>query len=103
MIATIEELCKTSGKSLKALERDLGFGNGTIRRWNTNSPSVDKVQKVADYFGVSVGFILGGEEIKKEASEEAPVDGELAQAIVGMSEAEQQQVLQYIRFLKSQR
>ena len=40
------------------LEKTLGFGNGTIKKWGESSPSVDKLKKVADYFGVSVDYFL---------------------------------------------
>ncbi|MCL2592750.1 MAG: helix-turn-helix transcriptional regulator [Defluviitaleaceae bacterium] len=54
----ISKLCKENGITLSALENELGLGNGTITRWNQNSPSIEKVRKVAHYFGVSVDFLL---------------------------------------------
>ena len=45
--------------SVAALERKAGLGNGTIKKWNDSSPSIDKVIDVANALGVSVGFILG--------------------------------------------
>jgi len=49
-------------KTFAEMERELGFGNGTIRRWEGSSPSVDKVQKVSEYLGVSVEYLLTGKE-----------------------------------------
>ena len=99
------QLCDQKGVSCKKAVTEAGLSHSLAAKWKKTgaTPSGATLQKLADYFGVSTDYLLGGEEIKKEASEEAPVDGELAQAIAGMSEAEQQQVLQYIRFLKSQR
>lgn len=54
----IEELCKNQGISVAYLEKKLGFGNGTIRSWTKCSPSVEKIKKVADHFGVSIESIL---------------------------------------------
>lgn len=48
--------------SIRKLEYDLGYGNGTIRRWETNSPGIDKVEKIADYFDVSTDYLLGRTE-----------------------------------------
>ena len=59
MVETINELCKNAGTSLSALEKELGFGKGTIYRWNDKIPSVDKVKKVADHFDVSIDYISG--------------------------------------------
>lgn len=51
-----------------ALEKELGFGNGTIGKWQKASPSVDKLKKVADWFGVTLDELLAtndkGEERK---------------------------------------
>lgn len=41
------------------VERKTGISNGQIRRWDTSSPKTENVQKVADYFNVSVDYLLG--------------------------------------------
>lgn len=51
-------LCGKSGISIAKLERETDLGNGTIRRWKTGAASVDKVKRVADYFGVSVDSLV---------------------------------------------
>lgn len=53
MVAEIKALCKKAGTSVSQLEKTLGFGNGSIRKWDTSPPAFERVQKVADYFGVS--------------------------------------------------
>lgn len=62
MVEKIRCLCKKSGDTLASLERTLGFGNGTIARWGTRVPSVDKVKAVADYFGCTVDELLEEED-----------------------------------------
>lgn len=57
----IRELANKKGMSLPVLEAELGFGNGTIVRWDKSSPTAEKLQKVADYFHVSVDYLLGRE------------------------------------------
>ena len=57
----VRTLAKTRGLSLPKLEAELGFGSGTIVKWDKSTPSADKLQKVADYFDVSVDFLLGRE------------------------------------------
>lgn len=55
----IRELANSKGMSLPVLEATLGFGNGTIVRWDRSSPTAEKLQKVADYFNVSIDYLLG--------------------------------------------
>ena len=56
--------------TMAELERSLGFGNGTIRRWSNNYPSIDKVIAVADLLNVDIAWLLTGKEeatVPKEA------------------------------------
>ena len=54
----ILELAEKNNISIRYLEKTLGFGNGAIKKWGESSPSVDKLKKVADYFGVSIEYFL---------------------------------------------
>ncbi|EEL89142.1 TPA: helix-turn-helix domain-containing protein [Bacillus nitratireducens] len=65
LVNTIKSLCAQRKIALSALERDLEFGNGTIRRWDTTSPSAEKLQKVADYFHVTTDYLLGREPLNQ--------------------------------------
>lgn len=58
LLDRIKALCDAKGETLASLERKLDFGNGTIRRWGETTPSGDKLVKVADYFNVSVDYLL---------------------------------------------
>lgn len=61
----IRKRCVKGGISIYALEKKLEFGNGTISSWATSSPSVDKLKRVADYFGVTVDELLKCETEQK--------------------------------------
>lgn len=54
----IKELCKSHGTSIPRLEEKLDFGAGTISKWKKSSPSVDKLLKVAEYFQVSIDWLI---------------------------------------------
>ena len=54
IFTNVSRLCRERGISISRLERDLGIGNATIRNWNVSSPTVDKLKRVADYFGVTL-------------------------------------------------
>lgn len=60
----IRSLCEANGMTINKLEKLLGIGRGNIARWDKHKPSVEKVQAVANYFGVSTEYILTGEEKK---------------------------------------
>lgn len=62
LVDRIRELCQRNDLSLTKLEVILGFGNGTIGRWKTASPTYDKLKAVADYFGVSPEYLAEGKE-----------------------------------------
>ncbi|WP_217563231.1 helix-turn-helix transcriptional regulator [Paenibacillus sp. GbtcB18] len=55
----VKELCLNRGISVSKLEEELEFGQNTIYQWKKRTPSVERVQKVADYFNVSIDFLLG--------------------------------------------
>ena len=58
ILGNILKLCKERGISVARLERELGFGNATIRGWGNSSPNVDNLKKVADFFGVTVDSLI---------------------------------------------
>lgn len=43
--------------------QDLGFSRSTLAQWKAGShqPKADKLQKIADYFGVSLDYLMTGE------------------------------------------
>ena len=58
----IRAICEKKGFSIKQVERDLGFSNSSICKWNECEPSVWKVQKVADYLGVTMEYLLSDQK-----------------------------------------
>lgn len=57
---TIKKLCKAKGVTVTGLEKELGFARGSLCKINTNKPSMEKVQKLSDYFSVSVEYLMMG-------------------------------------------
>ena len=54
----VKVLCERDGISVSQLERTLNFPRSSICKWNENEPGIRKVQKVAEYFGVSIEKLL---------------------------------------------
>lgn len=61
IIQNIQSLCKRDHISIGKLEQACGLSNATIRRWEKASPSVANLIKVADFFGVSLDWLVGRE------------------------------------------
>lgn len=62
MVERLLALIKQKGLSVSAVEKQLGFGNGAIKRFATNSPSVDKIIAISNFLNASVEYILFGNE-----------------------------------------
>lgn len=55
----VQKLCDQENIKISFLEKKLLFGNGTIKKWKNTFPSGDRLLKVAQYFNVSVDYLLG--------------------------------------------
>lgn len=57
----IQQLINQNDTSQSELEKKLGFGKGTISKWKgSTAPAADKLQKIAEHFGVTVDYLLTG-------------------------------------------
>nr|DAH73160.1 MAG TPA: repressor protein [Inoviridae sp.] len=62
IVERIKSLCITENITIKELERIIQISNGSIRHWNEKTPSVERVLLVADYFKVSLDWLVTGKE-----------------------------------------
>lgn len=58
----IEILCKRHGITISGLEKRLGFGNSTISKWATSSPTVEKATAVANFFNLTLDELLSDQD-----------------------------------------
>ncbi|OMC87426.1 hypothetical protein BK128_08340 [Viridibacillus sp. FSL H7-0596] len=102
IVERIEELVKRNHLSIAELERKAGLPNGQIRRWSTSNPGIDKVEKVADFFNVSVDYLLGR---TNNQFTDLPEDIETIAAHIDkdVTKDEIENIKNYIEFIKSQR
>lgn len=63
-------LCDIKGVSCKRAAIEIGLSNSIAAKWKRTgaTPNGETLAKIADYFGVSVGYLLGEEDIKKQPS-----------------------------------
>lgn len=69
IVSRIKTLCTEHHMSIRRLEEDLGFGTSTIKKWENSSPSVDKIIKIAEYYDVSVDYLLGITEVRSQMND----------------------------------
>ena len=62
----IKELRKEKGLSLRDLSNEIGISSATLSRYETEKrkPKIENWSKLADFFGVSIGYIQGTSEIR---------------------------------------
>nr|WP_300858406.1 helix-turn-helix transcriptional regulator [uncultured Acetatifactor sp.] len=70
MYDIFEKLCVEKGVTPYRVCKETGLTTSTISNWKAGryTPKADKLQKIADYFGVSIEFLMGAEE-----KEESPI------------------------------
>ena len=111
ILGRIGELRKRHEKlSINKLEQECGLTRGSMAKWDDHAPSPDKVKKVADYFNVSVEYLLYGDPSAGIKKDPIPKDGAVSPAaqeifdfLDSASGEELADVIKYIRYLKSQR
>lgn len=62
----VQELCKRKGVTSQQAEIDLGFAKGSISKLNANLPTSKKLQKMAEYFNITVDYLMNGETDSKQ-------------------------------------
>lgn len=73
LIERLEIEVKKKGLTFNRIERELGLGNGTIKRWNDQSPRLDKLTAVARFVGVSLDYLVFG-ELQTESTPSGELD-----------------------------
>lgn len=69
----IQNLANKNGLSIAELERILNLSNGSIARWKKSAPSSKGLTLIADYFDVSVDYLLGREKEEYSGEKEDEV------------------------------
>lgn len=108
----LRELRNSIGKTQDQVAEACSISKIALARYETGTrtPRIEIASRLADYYGVSVDYLLGNDNDPKSvqsAPDPAPVadDSQLTQAIMdelrGIPDDMQGNILSYIRFLKS--
>lgn len=87
----IKTLRENAGKQQKELAIDLGVSQPTISDWESGRkvPSAKSTEKLADYFNVSIDYLLGRDNLENqpkksvESQKESVLDKALKKLLVG--------------------
>ena len=106
----IAELCRSRGVSPSRMCLEVGISKSTMsdmKAGRTKGITTDTAQKIAEYLGVTVGYLLGKEENKKAptVSGERPVsDDDIKFALFGgsgeITDAMYQEVKEFAALVK---
>lgn len=95
------KLCNSIALSPNAVAKKLGFSSGTVTWWKKGrAPRDTAIQKIADYFGVSVNYLLGADEKPLTPSS---TDQEMAEIWAELTEDQRREAYNYIQYLKTKR
>ena len=86
MYEIFEKLCAENGVTPYRVCKETGITTASIINWKAGryTPKQDKLQKIADFFGVSIEYLMTGEE--KEGGERYYLNeetAEMAQTLFG--------------------
>ena len=105
MYEIFEQLIRQKGISTYKVSKETGISQATLSDWKRgrSTPKADKMQKIADYFGVSVDYLLGNEMLdeKKSPAEIAEDDFQFAllNGTKDLTEEGKKELLQYKDYL----
>ena len=92
------DLCTKNGKTPNGAAEEIGISSGSITAWKKGRVPIPQKQKqIADYFGVTVDYLLNAEkenapvsdaesEIEKALAQATPAQRELISSILDMNE-----------------
>ncbi len=69
LYARIENMCKSAGTNITTMCRESGVPRSALSDYKAGrikSLSADKLSKIANYFGVSIDYLLGNTEQKEK-------------------------------------
>ena len=58
----IKELSKEKGITITGLEKELGFARGSLSKIDKNTPSIDRLEKLSNYFDIRIEYFLEDEK-----------------------------------------
>ena len=103
----LKELRTQAGLSQQELSNKLSVSRSAVAMWERGTePSNDMLQAIADYFDVSVDYLLGRNDSPSPPSLDEQLTGidfALSGEIRELTDDEKRDILDYVKFKRSQR
>ena len=77
----IKELAKGKKISIRQLEMDFCYSNGYLASWKRQNPNPVELSRLADYFDVSVDYLLGRTDNPSTNTSDRKSETELRKAL----------------------
>lgn len=77
----IKEASAEKGYSINRLEKELCLPRSSISKYNRNTPSIDKIKKIADFLDVSVDRLLTVDFPKAEEKRKEKLEKEIEEML----------------------
>lgn len=111
LLSRINVLRRQHGNiSINRLEKECGLTRGSMAKWDDHAPSADKIVKVANYFGISPGELMGAPAISPEGAKKAltktgerELDMSLIKRLVQLTPDEMEKVDAFVQGLLASR
>lgn len=106
MYEIFEKLLMERGVTAYKVAKATGISTGSMTDWKKgrSAPKVDQLQKIADYFGVSVDYLLGNEPKEKTPAEADVTFDDFTYAMYGeakeLTDEDKNMLLEMARMLK---
>lgn len=102
MVNNIRKLRKSRDLTMKQFGKMMGVSESAISLYENNKaqPDINMMCKMADYFGVSIDFLLG---YKTEETKEETMDDKLVYDILSLTSEEKMLVQGYVSGIKARR
>jgi len=102
MYERISKLCEENNTNITRMCKDIGISRSSLselQSGRTKMLSADKLQKIADYFDVTIGYLMGTDE-----SEQPKItDEEIKFALFGgeVSDESYEEVKRFVEYIKN--
>lgn len=105
-----KKLCDERGTNPTAVALDMGISTSLTSRWkHGGKPRIETLNKIADYFGVSVSYLLGVADdpdpvaLIDPSKKAPPIMEKIEEAMQDMTEEELADLEKYVEFILSKK
>ena len=100
------ELCRKNGLTPSGAAAKIGFNRASVTVWKNsgNPPKTELLHKIADYFNVSVDFLLGKAQKETPTDSVSINDDDIKFALSGgegvIADEQYEEVKKFVQFIK---